>query len=483
MEEAANSVCSTPSNSHIEHHETASPLDAAHQPEAFNEEAGGLTASPDGGEGEVGSACGGLSTPSQQPGPSQDCLTPTWTTPAAWPETSAIFASPSPDGNDVSSIGGETQEASSSGGGQSRHTTNGSMAPEISFAGVGASVGSFPNDTPSEMQEVAAEANGTSWQTTSQTNGASASEENSKGAAEDVKEQLDTSELVLLDLIGSGAQAEVYKAIWWRSFGSTTSAITVAIKRLHGGSPQRAFDCESLTRKVSHPNLVRCFEATSKAPYLIVSEFCAGGSLYDCMHERADKWSWQQRLKILWDIAKGMEHLHNLDPIIVHRDLKSCNVLLAQPISEVNQQPTAKVADFGLSRVLRSSSTFLTRCVGTWRWMAPEVFSTNEYDERIDVFSFGILMFEVLTRKIPYADLWPVNSTINPRIGLFILKGQRPNIQLVQNGCPGKVVQLMQECWASNPADRPNFTTVKEQLQSQLELVTLYMQVKKEVTF
>lgn len=298
------------------------------------------------------------------------------------------------------------------------------------------------------------------------------------------REQLDPAELVLLDLLGSGAQAEVYRAIWWRTFGSSTSAITVAVKWLHGGAGQRAHDCESLTRKISHPNLVKCYEATTKAPFLIVSEYCAGGSLYDRLHDATSgHLSWRQRLKILLDVAKGMEYLHNSTPCILHRDLKSCNVLLAKPISATSGQlPTAKVADFGLSRVLMNQA-WMTRCVGTWRWMAPEVFSSNEYDERIDVFSFGILMFEVLSGEIPYEDTWPLNSAVNPRIGLHIINGHRPNTQLVQAGCPNRVVQLMKDCWAGNPSDRPRFPLIREQLQGQLELATLYSQVKKDGSF
>lgn len=307
-------------------------------------------------------------------------------------------------------------------------------------------------------------------------NGASSQDDNAEVGTED---KLDTTELVLLHMIGSGAQAEVYKGVWWRRFGCTTSAITVAVKRLHASSQHR-IDCECLATNILHPNLVRCFAAvTSSSPHLIVSEYCAGGSLHDCIHIKQAQWSWSQRLNILWDIAKGMEHLHSLDPIIVHRDLKSQNALLTQSLENAQYHPRAKVADFGLSRVLRSSSNFLTRCVGSWRWMAPEVFSTNSYDERVDVFSFGMLMFEVLTQEIPYTDAWPLTSTINPRVSLHIVSGQRPNIRLVQKGCPGKVVQLMQECWANTAKERPNFISIKEQLHNQLELVALYMNVKE----
>jgi len=297
-----------------------------------------------------------------------------------------------------------------------------------------------------------------------------------------VQEQLEPSELFLQDLLGTGAQAEVYRAIWWRSFARCTSFITVAVKRFNVGSGERSRHCESLTHSISHPNLVKCFEATTKPPFLIVSEFCAGGSLFDIIHDSTVQITWSQRLKILLDVAKGMEYLHSQSPIIVHRDLKSCNVLLTKALTSTKQQPHAKVADFGLSRLLEPSvspSMMMTKCVGTWRWMAPEVFFSTDYDERIDVFSFGLLLFEVLTREVPYADKWPVNGlAVNPRIGFIIINGHRPNINLVEAGCPTNVVALMEQCWDGDPCCRPAFPSVRWQLQNLFDLVMLYNKVK-----
>mmetsp|Transcript_104444 Transcript_104444/g.265105 ORF Transcript_104444/g.265105 Transcript_104444/m.265105 type:complete len:414 (-) Transcript_104444:88-1329(-) len=304
-----------------------------------------------------------------------------------------------------------------------------------------------------------------------------------QGVVDDQIKELDPSELFMLDSLGSGAQAEVYRAVWWRKFGSSTSAITVAVKRLHDSCGKRVHACESLTHKVKHPNLVKCFDATTKAPYLIVSEYCSGGSLYARLRDnKAIPLSWRQRLQILLDVSKGMEHLHASNPCILHRDLKSCNVLLSKQIKSPSDNPIGKVADFGLSKAI-SEKAWMTRCVGTWRWMAPEVFCSNDYDSKIDVFSFGILMFEVLSEEIPYADVWPVKSGVNPRIGLHIINGHRPNVKLVRAGCPLQVLQLMEECWDCVPAERPTFSVVRQQLQSQLELVTLYSEVKSDGSF
>lgn len=290
------------------------------------------------------------------------------------------------------------------------------------------------------------------------------------------------SQLAFQEMLGSGAQAEVYRGIWWKTIGNTTSAITVAIKRLRqtSGKTQRAFFAEQLARGVHHPNLVRCFDTTTTAPYLIVSEFCSGGTLHDCIHDTEVNIAWSQRLKVLVDVAKAMEYLHSCTPCILHRDLKSVNVMLTRKLTTPSRVPIAKVADFGLSRQLFSDTEVngMTRCVGTWRWMAPEVFSSTHYTERIDVFSFAILMYEVLSRKVPYADTWAVNSNVNPRIGLHIVNGHRPNLDNIQSGCPAQAVELMQESWHKDPEARPDFPTARKKLENQLELVNIYSQMK-----
>lgn len=288
-----------------------------------------------------------------------------------------------------------------------------------------------------------------------------------------LKDSLDSSELMLQETIGCGSQGEVYKAIWWRRFANSTSGITVAVKRLHSDKSQKVQTCEALTDSVSHPNLVECFGLTANAPYLIVSEYCSGGSLYELLHETSQELTWCQRMTILLDIAQGMEHLHSLVPIILHRDLKSCNVLLSRRVTSTSQVPCAKLTDFGLCRQLKlsqaSPGSVMTNCVGTFRWMAPEVFSETTYGERIDVFSFGIMMFELLAREIPYVDKFPVTGTMSPKFGLHVCSGNRPNANYVQSGCPSKALELMQVCWAAIPQDRPDFPTVRMILQEILE--------------
>merc|ERR1719161_1413324 len=100
-----------------------------------------------------------------------------------------------------------------------------------------------------------------------------------------------------------------------------------------------------------------------------------------------------------------MSYLHSLSPQIIHRDLKSKKVLLATNVISEYETPLAKVTDFGLSRALQAGR-ILTQGIGTWRWMAPEMFSSQNYTEKVDVFSFSMVVYELLAKKLPYHDKW-----------------------------------------------------------------------------
>jgi serine/threonine protein kinase len=295
-----------------------------------------------------------------------------------------------------------------------------------------------------------------------------------------VRSKFDRSELVLQKpRLGTGAFATTWKAVWWRSFGCTTSAITVVVKLYYPESGQPHLDDALLA--VSHPNLAKYFEATTEEPYLVISEYCAGGSLHGYVHNSDADFSWRQRLQVLIDAAKAMEYLHGLEPAVLHRDLRSANVLLAAPITDKLQQPVAKLSSFGC--LCTDAQAYMARCAGKWRWMAPELLEYHPHDERTDIFSFGILMFEVLAWEAPYADTWPAETKGNMTIEADIVNGRRPSVQLTKGGCPSMAMLAMEGCWAGDPNTRPAFSVLRLHLQSALDLVTLYGLVKNDVDF
>lgn len=289
------------------------------------------------------------------------------------------------------------------------------------------------------------------------------------------------SELRILSVLGAGGHANVYKADWCRSFGMGTSSIIVAVKQLHTDLGEVYRNRERLTMLTDHPNLVKCMDSTLEPPYLIITEFLAGGSLFDLLYNSSQELSLWQSLKILLDVASGMRYLHEQKPCILHRDLKSSNILLAKPLRSATQEPFAKVADFGLSRTSDSTGMpkeAMTAGVGTWRWMAPEVFENDEgsddvqYNSKADVYSFGILMYEMLERRMPYSERFG-NDISDPRIGLYVSRGLRPALESSsaassEDGPTAlirkELIALMQRAWDSDPSVRPDFQLLEEEL-------------------
>eukprot|EP01132_Coremiostelium_polycephalum_P004881 gene4881-6087_t len=212
-----------------------------------------------------------------------------------------------------------------------------------------------------------------------------------------------------------------------------------------------------LMSDLAHENIVMmkgfCFD-----PYSIVMEYMDLGSLSSYLHKKkldSQPLSWNIILKIAIDIASGMAFLHNITPPLVHRDLKSPNILLAT-------QPTepfiiAKVSDFGLSRTVVQS--FVSKVVDNPTWLAPEVLKGSEYNERADVYSFGMILWELYHLELPFDEYqFKFMSTLEDNI----LNGLRPSIH--QN-CNNTYASLITKCWNSDPNIRPTFQSILKTLE------------------
>lgn len=134
-----------------------------------------------------------------------------------------------------------------------------------------------------------------------------------------------------------------------------------------------------------------------------------------------------------------------MDPIMIHRDLKPPNLLLKKGGTLL------KICDFG---TVADKATWMTNNRGSAAWMAPEVFESSKYSEKCDVFSFGIILWEVLSREQPFKDIELTFSIL-----WNVHKGNRP--PLIE-GCPRPIEDLMTSCWAKNPAERPGMDYVVE---------------------
>ncbi|WVZ62909.1 hypothetical protein U9M48_012600 [Paspalum notatum var. saurae] len=260
--------------------------------------------------------------------------------------------------------------------------------------------------------------------------------------------------------LGSGTFGTVYHGKWRGS--------DVAIKRIKKSCfTGRSSELQRLAHefwreaeilsKLHHPNVVAFYGVVKDGPggtLATVTEFMVNGSLRHVL-QRKDKYlDRRKRLIIAMDAAFGLEYLHSKN--IVHFDLKCDNLLVNL---KDQSRPICKVGDFGLSKIKRN--TLVSGGVrGTLPWMAPELLngSSNKVSEKVDVFSFGIVMWEILTGEEPYA-----NMHYGAIIGGIVNNTLRPP---VPPSCDPEWRRLMEQCWAPDPAQRPAFTEIAGRLRS-----------------
>lgn len=273
--------------------------------------------------------------------------------------------------------------------------------------------------------------------------------------------QISPRELKLGPRIGVGNVGEVYRAVY--------RGRTVAVKKLLGAWTRdsdmvdRFREEAYLMSTFSHPNVLGFKGAVldrDAGQACIVMEFCERGTLADLLRSR-EALPWQRRLRIARDISLGMNYLH-AKAGIVNRDLKSTNLLLTRDYE-------VRISDFGLSRRNASGpgQAMLTYC-GTPAYLAPEVVRQERYTEKADVYSFGIILWELLTREEPYASGAGVGGAAGAGAagGLALAyavatQGLRPPIPAY---CPAEWAALMTACWAEDPAARPSFDEVQRAL-------------------
>ncbi|KAL7882039.1 hypothetical protein AOLI_G00088880 [Acnodon oligacanthus] len=237
-------------------------------------------------------------------------------------------------------------------------------------------------------------------------------------------------EISELQWLGSGAQGAVF-------LGKFRSE-EVAIKKVR---EQKETDIKHL-RKLKHPNIIGFKGVCTQAPcYCIIMEYCAQGQLYEVL--RAGR-KITPRLLVDWasGIASGMNYLHLHK--IIHRDLKSPNVL-------VTHNDVVKISDFGTSKELSDKSTKMS-FAGTVAWMAPEVIRNEPVSEKVDIWSFGVVLWELLTGEIPYKDV--DSSAIIWGVGSNSLHLPVPST------CPDGFKILMKQTWQGKPRNRPSFRQI-----------------------
>lgn len=266
---------------------------------------------------------------------------------------------------------------------------------------------------------------------------------------------IENDDLKLEGQIGAGGFGTVYKAT------RLSTAEIVAVKELRSDrltmSSWASLYAEVETMaSVRHPFVLELVGAHITEPYRIITRFCPGKSLFDRLH-RSNKGlpmlNTSRLTVIAYQVAVGMAHLHSMS--IVHRDLKTLNILL-------DDHEDGCVADFGLSGMMKDNQE-LCGGVGTPHYTAPEVLSHTRYGPKVDTFSYGVVLWEMLMRKVPYGEM--SHMAIYEHV---VTRGWRLPIP---NETPEGLKKLITRCWSKSPNDRPEFN----------EIIELFE--KKEVSF
>ncbi|CAL9160432.1 unnamed protein product [Musa hybrid cultivar] len=257
--------------------------------------------------------------------------------------------------------------------------------------------------------------------------------------------EIDSRLLKFGDKVASGSFGDLYRG----TYCSQDVAIKVLNPERVDVDLQQEFAHEVfIMRKIRHKNVVQFLGACTKPPSLcIVTEFMSGGSVYDSLHKHKGTFNLPVLIRVATDVSKGMNYLHQNN--IIHRDLKSSNLLI--------DENKASYLNFGVARVKAQGEGVMTAETGTYRWMAPEVIAHWPYNHKADVFSFGVVLWELLTSKLPYSNLTPLQAALG-----VVLKGLRPPIP--ENTHP-RLAELIEKCWQQDPARRPDFSSILEILQ------------------
>ncbi|XXG55461.1 hypothetical protein AAC387_Pa03g3126 [Persea americana] len=263
-------------------------------------------------------------------------------------------------------------------------------------------------------------------------------------ALDDVAEwEIPWEEITLGERIGLGSYGEVYHGDWH----GTEVAVKKFLDQDISGDALEEFKSEvRIIKRLRHPNVVLFMGAVTRVPNLsLVTEFLPRGSLYRLIHRPNNQLDERKRLKMALDVARGMNYLHNCTPIIVHRDLKSPNLL-------VDRNWVVKVCDFGLSRMKHNTFLSSRSTAGTAEWMAPEVLRNEPSDEKCDVYSFGIILWELSTLQQPWGGMNPMQV-----VGAVGFQHRRLDIP---DGMDPVIADIIRKCWQTDPKQRPSFAEI-----------------------
>lgn len=261
-----------------------------------------------------------------------------------------------------------------------------------------------------------------------------------------------------MDRIGAGFFSEVFKV----RHRVTGDVMVLKMNKLMSNRHNMLREVELMNR-LHHPNILRYYGVcVNEGQVHALTEYINGGSLDSLIGNQAVGLPWAMRVSLALDIAHGMAYLHSQG--VFHRDLTSKNVLIKHSQESGEPKVTAVIADFGLAAPIPHEKCMRLRQVGSPYWMAPEVIRGDWYDHRVDVFSFGIIVCEMIARCEADPDILPRTHNFGVHYLDFY--------QMCQQDCPALFLQLAFMCCQIDPASRPSFEEIKAKLEYLLAQLT-----------
>ncbi|KAK7244117.1 hypothetical protein RIF29_38935 [Crotalaria pallida] len=267
---------------------------------------------------------------------------------------------------------------------------------------------------------------------------------------------LDLSNLFIGQKFYHGAHSHLYKGLYKEEYVAV-KILSIPYDDEEKGSLASLLEAQFIREvtflpRLHHQNVVK-FIAACKGKdkdnnvSIILTEFLKGGSLRAYLNKLNSKpMPLKKVISFALDIARGMEYIHSQG--IIHRDLKPENVLVGDDDSRL------KIADFGIACEAAKNCDSWS---GTYRWMAPEMIKKKRYGRKVDVYSFGLMLWEMVTGTVPYKGMTPVQVAF-----AVSDKNLRP---VIPSGCPSVIGDLIQKCWAMKPEKRPEFLQVVQVLE------------------
>ncbi|XP_024977639.1 serine/threonine-protein kinase HT1-like [Cynara cardunculus var. scolymus] len=275
---------------------------------------------------------------------------------------------------------------------------------------------------------------------------------------------VDLSKLFLGFRFANGAHSQLYRGVY------KDEAVAVKIIKIPeeeenqqlGIRLENQFIREvALLSHLHHENVIKFVAACRQPPALcVITKYLSEGSLRSYLHKlenntltnKESRLSLKRIIKMALDITRGMKYVHSQG--VIHRDLKPENILVSKDFQ-------LKIADFGIG-CAEANRDLVSDDPGTYRWMAPEMIKRKPYDRKVDVYGFGLILWEMVAGDLPYKDMTSIQAAF-----AVVHKRLRPPIPV---DCPLAMRTLIELCWSSNPGKRPEFWQVVKVLE---EFVTL----------